>query len=392
MAGNTEFQLLRCGVEFFPALIAAINDARHEIFLETYIFFDDPTGEMVATALAQASQRGVSTHLIIDGFGSKEYPKAKLDALKKAGVKLLIYRPSFLNFRFLRTGLRRLHRKLAVIDHQIAFVGGINILHDFDPGYREPRYDFAVAVRGSVVTDVLNAVTHLWWLVSWSQLKSRYVRRVALFKPASSTPASSTPVSSNPAAELVLRDNLRNRHTIETAYLEAIKNATERIIIANAYFLPGKKLLQALMDAAGRGVSVTLLLQGRVEYFLQHHASQYLYGKLIDAGVEIHLYKPAILHAKVAVIDSRWVTVGSSNMDPFSLQLAREANIVAEDAALAKALADDLLAAIQSHATRITVETWHSTYLHKRLLMRICYAVLRFTQQLVTTNKPPLVR
>ena len=386
MASNTDIQLLRCGVEFFPALIAAINEAKHEIFLETYIFFDDATGEVVASALAQASRRGVSTHLIIDGFGSKEYPKTKLDALKQAGVKLLIYRPSFLNFRFLRTGLRRLHRKLAVIDHQVAFVGGINIHHDFEPGYQKPRYDFAVAVRGSVVADVLNAVTHLWWLLSWSQLKSRHVRRVAILKPASSTPA-----SSSPAAELVLRDNLRNRHTIEVAYLEAIKNATERIIIANAYFLPGKKLLQALVDAAGRGVSVALLLQGRVEYFLQHHASQYLYGKLIDAGVEIHLYKPAILHAKVAVIDSRWVTVGSSNMDPFSLQLAREANIVAEDAALAKALADDLLAAIQSDASRITVEAWHSTPLRKRLLMRICYAVLRFTQQLVAPNKRPRV-
>ena len=386
MASNTDIQLLRCGVEFFPALINAINEAKYEVFLETYIFCDDPTGEMVATALAQASRRGVSTHLIIDGFGSKEYPRSKLDALKQAGVKLLIYRPSFLNFRFLRTGLRRLHRKLAVIDRQVAFVGGINIHHDFEPGYREPRYDFAVAVHGSMVIDVLNAVTHLWWLVSWSQLKSRYVRRVALLKPASSTLP-----SSSPAAGLVLRDNLHNRHTIEVAYLEAIRNATERIIIANAYFLPGKKLLQALVDAAGRGVSVTLLLQGRVEYFLQHHASQYLYGKLIDAGVEIHLYKPAILHAKVAVIDSRWVTVGSSNMDPFSLQLAREANIVAEDAALATALADDLLAAIESDASRITVETWHSTPLHERLLMRICYAALRFTQQLVTTNKPPLV-
>ncbi len=388
MVSNTDIQLLRCGVEFFPALIAAINEAKHEIFLETYIFFDDAAGEMVATALAQASRRGVSTHLIIDGFGSKEYPRSKLEALKQAGVKLLIYRPSFLNFRFLRTGLRRLHRKLAVIDHQVAFVGGINIHHDFEPGYREPRYDFAVAIRGSVVIDVLNAVSHLWWLVSWSQLKSRYVRRVALLKPA----ASSTPASSSPNAELVLRDNLRNRHKIETAYLEAIRNAKERIIIANAYFLPGKKLLQALVDAAGRGVLVMLLLQGRIEYFLQHHASQYLYGKLIDAGVEIHLYKPAILHAKVAVIDSRWVTVGSSNMDPFSLQLAREANIVAEDAALAKALADDLLAAIQTDASRITVEAWLSTPLHKRLLMRVCYSVLRFTQQLVAPKKPPLVQ
>jgi cardiolipin synthase len=374
--------LLRCGVEFFPALIDAIRNAKHEVFLETYIFQDDTTGKAVATALADAAQRGVSTHLMIDGFGSKEYPDNQLASLKESGVQIRIYRPGFLNFRFLRTGLRRLHRKLAVIDRQLAFVGGINILHDFVDGNPMPRYDFAVAIRGTIAADVFDAAIRLWWLVSWSQLKRRGVRR--LDRP---PVLSSVNVPSPASATLILRDNLRNRRAIESEYLKAIWHATDRIIIANAYFLPGRKLLRSLLDAAARGVSVNLLLQGRVEYFMQHFASQHLYGELIGAGVNVYLYKPAHLHAKVAVIDSDWATIGSSNMDPFSLQLAREANIFVQDASFTELLANDLLSAIQLDSDKIVIEKWHCVPPYRKLLMRICYAMVRYTQRFATRRQ-----
>lgn len=381
MSDDSPIKLMRCGVEFFPALIESINRAKREIYLETYIFQDDFTGKKVAAALENAAQRGVATHLMIDGFGSKDYPETQLSNLKHSGVKIRIYRPGFLNFRFFKTGLRRLHRKLAVIDRQLAFVGGINILDDFDNGNPAPRYDFAVAIQGALVGSVLDAATRLWWLVSWSQLKRRNGRHT----PNSQTITLPEPTSPIPAT-LMLRDNLRNRHTIESEYLRAIRNAGERIIIANAYFLPGKKLLKSLVDAATRGVSVSLLLQGKVEYFMQHFASQHLYAKLIEAGVDIYLYRPALLHAKVAVIDGDWATVGSSNMDPFSFQLAREANILIKDAAFTKRLADDLLSAIQCDSDKIIVEKWHSITFPQKLLMRICYAMVRLTQNLVTKH------
>lgn len=381
MPDDSPVKLLRCGVEFFPALIDAINGAEREIYLETYIFQDDFTGKKVAAALENAAQRGVATHLMIDGFGSKDYPETRINHLKHAGVSLRIYRPGFLNFKFFRTGLRRLHRKLAVIDRQLAFVGGINIVDDFDNNNPAPRYDFAVAIRGALVGDVLEAATRLWWLVSWSQLKRRDRRRTP-DSPPMPLPEPSSPIP----ATLILRDNLRNRHAIEAAYLDAIHNASERIIIANAYFLPGKKLLKSLADAAARGVSVSLLLQGRVEYFMQHYASQHLYAKLIEAGVDIHLYRPALLHAKVAVIDGDWATVGSSNMDPFSFQLAREANVLIKDAAFTKRLADDLLLAIQCDSDKIIVEKWHAIPFLQKLLMRACYAMVRITRNLATKH------
>lgn len=381
LPAKSQLRIFNCGVEFFPALVQAINEAQHEVYLETYIFADDPTGEEVAGALVAAARRGVGVYLLIDGFGSKEYPRDKLEAMRDRGVQIRIYRTGFLNFRFLRTGIRRLHRKLAVIDRQSGFIGGINILHDFDLGCAAPRYDFAVGIEGPLVDKVLEAVTRLWWLVSWSQLKRREKRGFA----ASPKDAQLSPQSGD-VASLLLRDNLRNRHTIEKAYLEAIAKAKKRIIIANAYFLPGKKLQEAISAAARRGVDVELLLQGRVEYFMQHHASQYLYSRLIAAGVKIFLYRPALLHAKVAVVDDDWATVGSSNLDPFSLQLAREANIVVRDPAFIDQLAGELQRAINEYSHPVAASDWQSTGLYDKLLIRLSYFGLRLAQQLVVAG------
>ena len=380
LSETAQLKILHCGVEFFPELIRSIESAKHEVYLETYIFADDPTGEEVVGALVAAARRGVAVHLLIDGFGSKEYPREKLGSMRDQGVQIRVYRPGFLNFRFLRTGIRRLHRKLVVIDRQFGFVGGINILHDFDSGCSTPRYDFAVRIEGALVGSVFAAVTRLWWLVSWSQLKRRekHASPISLKDARLALPLGET-------ASLILRDNLRNRHTIEEAYLETIGNAKKRIIIANAYFLPGKKLLEAISAAARRGVDVQLLLQGRVEYFMQHHASQYLYGRLIAAGVKIFLYRPALLHAKVAVVDD-WATIGSSNLDPFSLQLAREANIVVRDPAFTVQLAGELQRAINEDAQSVSASDWQNAGLYEKLLIRLSYFGLRFTQQLVITS------
>jgi cardiolipin synthase A/B len=148
-------------------------------------------------------------------------------------------------------------------------------------------------------------------------------------------------------AVLLLRDNLRHRAVIERAYLRAIGRAREEIVIANAYFVPGGRMRRALEGAARRGVRVLLLVQGRYEYFMQYYASRPVFGALLHAGVEIIEYEPSFLHAKVAVVDGRWATVGSSNLDPLSLLLAREANVVVEDRAFAGRLRQRLLHAVQ---------------------------------------------
>ena len=160
-------------------------------------------------------------------------------------------------------------------------------------------------------------------MVAWSRFRKGTVRGGTL--------PVSTFAGGQMSAAFLVRDNFRHRRDIETAYMRAIEQAKSEIILAHAYFLPGLDFRHALINAAGRGVRVVLLLQGRVEYFLQHYASRALYGNFLDAGIEIYEYRKSFLHAKVAVIDGHWATVGSSNIDPFSLLLSREANVVVDD-------------------------------------------------------------
>ena len=362
--------LLQNGSEYFPALEAAIDQARREIFLETYIYEYDETGQRISAALMRAAARGVTVHLLLDGFGTKTLDRAVIETLRTAGVQVLVYRPKVSPWTLKRARLRRMHRKIVVIDTRIAFIGGINIIDDMDaPGQIPPRYDYAVAVEGPLLAEIHYTARRLWTLVSWSQLKfrrsRRYRSRVKL------------PPCGETWAALVKRDNLRHRHDIEDAYLEAIATAKQEIILANAYFLPGWRFRQELIQAAARGVRVVLLLQGRVEYLLLHYASRALYGVLLEAGVEIYSYHQSFLHAKVAVIDGNWATVGSSNIDPFSLMLAREANVVALDAAFAGALRASLQQAMERGAHRILPERWRQQPLRRRLLAWISYGLVR---------------
>jgi cardiolipin synthase len=174
-----------------------------------------------------------------------------------------------------------------------------------------------------------------------------------------------------------VRDNIRHRRDIEEAYLEAIAGARKNILIANAYFLPGRRFRRALSDAAERGVQVNILLQGRVEYRVLHYATQALYGKLLDAGIRIFEYRQSFLHAKVAVIDSQWATVGSSNIDPFSLLLAKEANVVVLDHKFATELRQSLGKAMLEGAQELPPQRWHQLPWHARLLRWASYNLVR---------------
>ena len=368
--GGNCITLIRNGVEYFPALEAELDAAREEIHLETYIFESDRTGQAIAAALARAARRGVATYVMVDGFGSMGLGRKLIEEMRAAGVHLLVYRASISPWSFKRTRLRRLHRKLAVIDARIAFVGGINIIDDEDTVHGiPPRFDYAVRVEGPLLASIYQAVKWLWKLVSATQLGSRHPETRALVPYA-------LPCGTQ-RAHFLIRDNLRHRREIEDAYLTAIEQSRSEILIANAYFFPGLSFRRALMDAAARGVRVTLLLQGRAEYLLLYYASRALYGAFLDAGIEIYEYHQSFLHAKVAVIDGRWATVGSSNIDPFSLLLAREANVVIEDAAFAYELQESLTRAIDQGAVQLQREGWTGAPWPVRTATWACYGITR---------------
>jgi cardiolipin synthase A/B len=200
-------------------------------------------------------------------------------------------------------------------------------------------------------------------------LRASSAARARLSRPAPEQPRS--------RAALVLRDNLRNRAQIERAYRRAVGRARKEIIIANAYFVPGRKMRKALVSAAGRGVHVRLLLQGRYEYFMQYYAARPIYGALLRAGVEIYEYSPSFLHAKVAVIDGRWATVGSSNLDPLSLLLAREANVVVEDASFASQLRARLVQAMRGEEHAMDPENFRQRPLRQRFMEGVALFLMR---------------
>jgi cardiolipin synthase A/B len=367
-AGNV-VRLLQSGGEYFPDLIGAIDGARQEIFLETYIFEADATGLRVAEALMDAGRRGVDVHVLIDAFGSRQFPAELQARMGDAGMRLLRFRPGVAVWQFRRVRLRRLHRKLAVIDGAIGFCGGINIIDDLNtPGHVPPRFDYAVRVEGPLVGEMRASARRQWLHAAWTQLRKDW-------RPRSMVRRGAGPAGKQNAA-LIVRDNLRHRHDIEEAYLSAIAGARCEVIIACAYFLPGTRFRHALMAAAARGVRVVLLLQGRVEYVLLHYSSRALYRQLLEGGVEIHEYRRSFMHAKVAVIDGFWATVGSSNIDPISFLLAREANIVVEDHGFAAQLRASLESAMQAGAEAVHASRWRPP-LPERVLTWMVYGLVR---------------
>ena len=353
MSGGNRVRLLSGGDELFPAMCDAIAKARHQVWLATYIFHDDEASRAVADALALAARRGVRVQVVVDGFGAKSTLPTLRGWLESAGVQLAVFRPVDRWWRLLHPGqLRRLHQKLCVVDGAIAFVGGINIIddrNDLNHGWTElPRLDFAVEVIGPVVESVEQTARAMWTRAAlgadWREeigalarsaepiARARHILgRLRILPPADPPPGHEPLLPVH--ASFVVRDNLRQRRAIERAYVEAILSAGERIDIICPYFYPGRAFRRALRHAAARGVQVRLLLQGKADYRFAALAAQVLYDELLAVGVRIYEYTPAFLHAKVAVVDRDWATVGSSNIDPLSLLLNLEANVIVQDAA-----------------------------------------------------------
>ena len=385
-------RLLHNGAEFFPALLAAIDASQTEVRLETYIFQFDASGAKVAQALMRAARRGVAVYLLMDGIGTPPVAEPWASDLRLAGVQWARFSPLGRWGLLIPSHWRRLHRKLCVVDGRLVFCGGINVmddLRDVDGKVLEiPRLDFSLQVSGPLVADARASMVRLWQRVQLAHqfeqvpledLRLHTLRRT-LKDAAGWAPSQRgvvAPSTGTALAALVLRDNLRNRQRIERAYRKALADARTEIVIANAYFLPGAKLRRALVLAARRGVRVRLLLQGRYENFMQYHAARPVYGKLLAAGVEIHEYHAGFLHAKVAVVDAHWATVGSSNLDPLSLLLAREANVVLEDAALAQALRARLLQVLEGGAVALDAATYARRDWRARFLDRLAFGLTR---------------
>lgn len=367
LTGGNAVVLEAGGDELFPAMCAAIAAARHQVWLATYIFHDDPAAQRLAMALADAARRGVWVGVVVDGFGSKATLPRLREWMSAAGVNLAVFRPVDRWWRLLQPGqLRRLHHKLCVVDGELGFVGGINIIddrNDLNHGWSDaPRLDFAVRLFGPAAALMEQTARAMWsraalgadWREEVVQLargaeplaRARRVLARLRVAPDPDTAAAATVVLAPVRVAFLVRDNLRRRRSIEHAYVEAISRATDRVDLICPYFYPGRLFRRALRRAAQRGVRVRLLLQGKADYRFAALAAQVLYDEMLRSGVRVFEYTPAFLHAKVAVVDSAWATVGSSNIDPLSLLLNLEANLIVHDAQFTADLAQRIDAAM----------------------------------------------
>ncbi|MGV3741209.1 MAG: phospholipase D-like domain-containing protein [Burkholderiaceae bacterium] len=377
---NNHITLLNSGMEYFPELIAAFDQAKEEIWLETYIFALDETGEDIKAALERAARRGVQVQVITDWIGTGNAVSKQLTRdLSAAGAQHCSFNPWF------KRGVARTHRKMCVVDRAVAFLGGLNINNDFraddDPEVilPAPRWDFAVRIEGALVRAIHREIEIQWARLHNTNLKARWQR----FKDAR---ASRMSASVTPArAALVIRDNLRNRRTIQRSYLQALGRARKSAWLANPYFAPGRKLRVALASAASRGVDVTLLL-GVGQYRLQDAVAQSFYPKLLAAGVRIVEFRKTQLHGKVAVIDDDWATVGSSNYDGFSLFVNQEANIVVKDADFAQALRRHIEAGIQE-GVEIRLQEFANTPWYRRAWYGFAYLLYKSVLRMITWGR-----
>jgi cardiolipin synthase len=309
--------------------------------------------------LIDAAQRGVRVTASFDGFGSGELSTGYLSALSSAGVHLQIFDPAPKHLGVRTNWFRRLHRKIVVVDGTIAFLGGINFsadhLADFGP---EAKQDYSIEVQGPAVADI----HHFALLQSGRQARAKYwwqrrrQRRSEL-----------TISDHDGQVRLVYRDNAEHPTDIEEVYRLVLRSAKRRVVIANAYFFPGYRLLREIRNAARRGVDVRLILLGQPDMLVAKLAARMTYDYLLRSGVKIYEYCDRPLHGKVALVDEDWSTVGSSNLDPLSLSMNLEANVLIRDRAFNRDLFERLEELSDNHCTAMSVDKaprgriWHMT-------------------------------
>ncbi|WNF55044.1 cardiolipin synthase ClsB [Pseudomonas sp. SG20052] len=357
--GNNFVEMLENGEAYFPRVFEAMRQAKTEILLETFIVFEDKVGNELQQVLVEAAQRGVRVTVSLDGFGCGELSNGYLATLSEAGVRLQIFDPAPKLLGIRTNWFRRLHRKIVVVDGTIAFIGGINFsadhLADFGP---EAKQDYSVEVQGPAVADIHHfallqcgrpARAKYWWQ------RRRQRRSELAFS------------DHDGQVRLVYRDNGDHRTDIEEVYLQVLRSAQRRVVIANAYFFPGYRLLREIRNAARRGVDVRLILQGQPDMMVAKLAARMTYDYLLKSGVQIFEYCERPLHGKVALVDEDWSTVGSSNLDPLSLSMNLEANVLIRDRAFNQDLFERLEVLSNNHCKAMSADTsprgriWHMT-------------------------------
>jgi len=359
---NNAVKILCSGEETFNSILDAISNAQSSICIEFYLFKDDDTGKKVAEVLKRKAGEGVSVYLLYDHFGSFFTSRGFWSDLKKAGVNVKVSHP----FRWSapKGYIYRNHKKLLLIDSQKAFLGGFNIAEEYH-GYfkktKKPWRDTGIYIEGPIASVLLNIFRK-----SWSTWKGEPLRIIS--KP----PVSSSGVPVIP----VFASSRRAKRKMRKLFIYSIKNAKESIFLTTPYFIPGRKILKALVNAAEIGIDCHILLQGETDVKSVYYAGRRYYKRLLKAGVKIYNYKGSILHAKTAVFDGCWSIVGSTNLDIQSLLRNEESNAGILDRDFSRYMMEVFQSDLKD-SIEIDAVTWQNRPLYEKFLEKLCSFIMK---------------
>lgn len=359
---HNEVKLIQGGRAYFDLLEQMIDEATVSIHLQTYIFDEDATGRAVGEALIRAAERGVKVYMLVDGYGSQQLSAAFIKRFKDAGIFFRKFQPMFKSRRFYLG--RRLHHKVVVVDSLRSLVGGLNISDRYNDMPDAPAWlDWALYAAGEVAPALED--------ICKSRLRLRRNKVMILNKVASVTRECFVGVRVN--------DWLRRKRQIYKTYLRMFRDSTSYLIIMSAYFLPGRKFRKKIAEAAARGVKVKVVLTGNADVYLIKYAERYIYRWMFKNGIEVYEYQKSVLHGKIAVCDSRSMTVGSFNVNNLSAHASIELNLEVDDPAFALHVQQRLEHIIENDCIHITEETFNrKANLLVRAARRAAYEVFRF--------------
>ncbi len=365
---RNKVKLIRGGNEYFTQLLLLINSAQHSIHLQTYIFDDDETGLMIGEAMMNAAKRNVQVYFIADGYASQIMSKSFISKLQNAGIYFKYFEPFFKSKHFYFG--RRLHRKVFVADGKHALVGGMNITNRYNDMPGTPAWlDFAIYVQGEAAVQLFQICTDMW--------KSNKQPIIQLPNDMESF-LQKIPQSEYCSVRVRRNDWIKNKNEIWRSYFELFNHADKSIIIMCSYFLPGIELLKRLNKAAKRGVQIKIILAGPSDVMIAKHAERYLYNRLLKNDISIYEYQPNVLHAKLAITDGHWVTLGSYNINNISALASIEVNLDIRNKVFAHKILEQIEEIIERDCTRITSETYKLTAgFFVRLRQKISYYFIK---------------
>ena len=372
---RNKVSLIRAGREYFTMVVQLINAAKHSIHLQIYIYDDDETGMMIGEALMKAARRNVQVYFIADGYASRGMSVAFIAQLREAGIHFRFFEPLFKSQHFYFG--RRLHHKVLVIDAKYALVGGINITNRYNDFPGSPSWmDYALYVEGEASAQLFQLCNDMWDI--------RGEKKLAL--PADMEEfLKSISVKEYCSVRLRVNDWIRYKNQVWRSYFELFNHANRSIIIMCSYFLPGWELLKRLSAATKRGVQIKIILAGPCDVKISKNAERFLYSWMLKRDIQIYEYQPNVLHAKIAVTDGHWVTIGSYNINNISAHASIELNLDVRNRLFAQKMQRQMEQIIEQDCIRITAENYKQTAgFIERFWQKMSYFFIKIVLNLFT--------